>query len=239
MPPEMGIFVFIVVAILIALGIYWSYQQQLRRRQELAALADRLGWSFDPDHDAGHDDRFGQFAAFQRGHSRYAYNTLCGNLTVGDGVWPAQMGDYHYKVTSSNGKSTTTHTYVFSYLIIHVPYVVTPSLSIRREGLFDKLAGAFGFDDIDFESEEFSRRFHVKSDNKRFAYDVLHPRMMEFMLSSDPPGIEIEAGACCVMDGGATWSPEEFHRRFEWAKEFFGLWPRHVTADLESRRAIE
>lgn len=237
MPPEMGIIVFIVLAIFIAFGIYWSYQQQLKRRQELQALADRFSWSFYSDHDSGHDYRYSQFGIFQRGHSRYAYNTLRGNLQIGEHSWPALMGDYHYKVTSGSGKNRRTTTYNFSYLILHLPYGNTPSLTIRREGVFDKLAGAFGFDDIDFESEEFSRRFHVKSGDKRFAYDVLHPRMMEFMLASGPPEIEIEDGACCVNDGGSRWTPDEFGRRVDWAKEFFNLWPRHVTADLEGRRA--
>jgi hypothetical protein len=55
--------------------------------------------------------------------------------------------------------------------------VGTPSLLIRREDIGDKLIGGLGFDDIDFESEEFSRDFWVKSDNRRHAYGVIHPRM--------------------------------------------------------------
>ena len=62
-----------------------------------------------------------------------------------------------------SGKSTQTHTYRFSYLIAHVPFAGVPALLNRREGMFDKIAGAFGFDDIDYESAEFSRRFQVKS----------------------------------------------------------------------------
>jgi hypothetical protein len=233
----MEILVFIVVAILIAFGIYWSYQQQLRRRQELAALASRLGWSFDPDHDSGHDEQYAQFSIFQQGHSRYAYNTLRGTLETGDRAWPAQMGDYHYQITTSNGKTTTTRTYIFSYLLLHLPYGDVPSLAIRREGVFDKLKGAFGFDDIDFESDEFSRRFHVKSGDKRFAYDVVHPRMMEYLLESEPPAVEIDQGSCCIHDRGETWTPDEFQSRLDWAREFFALWPRHITAQLERERS--
>jgi hypothetical protein len=61
--------------------------------------------------------------------------------------------------------------------------------------------------------------------------------MMEFMLESAPPALEIEEGVCCLTDGGKRWSPEEFLNRLEWAQEFFEHWPRHITADLESRRA--
>ncbi|MEX2171972.1 MAG: hypothetical protein WD851_21810 [Pirellulales bacterium] len=233
----MEIFIFIIVAVLIAFGIYWSYQQQLRRREELTALAGQLEWSFDPDHDSSHDEQYAQFSVFQQGHSRYAFNTLRGTLNVGDAAWPAQMGDYHYQITSSNGKTTSTHTYIFSYLILDLPYGSTPSLIIRREGVFDKLAGALGFDDIDFESDEFSRRFHVKGGDKRFAYDVIHPRMMEFLLEDPPPSIEIENGACCVHDRGEKWTPQEFRTRLDWASAFFALWPRHITAQLDRERS--
>ena len=111
------------------------------------------------------------------------------------------MGDFTYKVTTSSGKSTTTTTYRFSYLILHMPWSGVPDLLIRREGMFDKIAGVLGFDDIDFESAQFSRRFHVSSTDKRFAYDVIDPRMMEFLLKGDPPTVDIENTRCCISDG--------------------------------------
>ena len=117
---------------------------------------------------------------------------------------------------------------------MHLPFGMTPDLLIRPEGLFDKIKGAFGFDDIDFESEEFSRRFHVKSSDRRFAYDVLHPRMMEFLLAVRPVMIDIERGRCCLSDGGRCWKPEGFASRIAFLREFFDRWPDHLTASLES-----
>ena len=73
-------------------------------------------------------------------------------MTIDERNYPAKMGDFVYKITTSTGKSTQTRTYRFSYLILHLPFGNVPDLLIRREGMFDKLAGAFGFDDIDFES---------------------------------------------------------------------------------------
>ena len=144
------------------------------------------------------------------------------------------MGDFTYKVTTHSGKSSSTRTYRFSYLIVHLPFGRVPDLLIRREGLFDKLAGAFGFDDIDFESAEFSRRFFVKSTDKRFAYDVIHPRMMEFLLAGEPPAIDIEYGRCCLSNGRRRWEPHEFKGRVDWIRRFFDHWPDHLTANLES-----
>lgn len=50
----------------------------------------------------------------------------------------------------------------------------------------------FGVDDIDFESAQFSREFRVKSPDKKWAYDVLHQRTMEFLLSNPRFSIEFD-----------------------------------------------
>ena len=42
----------------------------------------------------------------------------------------------------------------------------------------------FGADDIDFESARFSERFHVKSPDRKWAYDVIHTKTMERLLRS-------------------------------------------------------
>ena len=56
-------------------------------------------------------------------------------------------------------------------------------LLIRPEGFFDKVTEFFGYADIDFESAEFSRSFFVKSLDKKWAFDVISQKTMEFMLA--------------------------------------------------------
>jgi hypothetical protein len=224
-----------VIVVMIAIG-YFAHQAAKKRREQLASLAGEMGWSFDPSNDRSHDEEYSHFEIFRRGHSRAAYNTLSGHIDLDGRAHPAKMGDFTYKITRHTGKSTTTQTYRFSYLIAHIPYDNVPDVLIRPEGLFDKIAGAFGFDDIDFESAEFSKRFHVKGQHKRFAYDLCHPRMMEFLLQTSPPAIDIEHGRCCLSDGSKRWEPAEFRAMLAWAKEFFGHWPQHVVAELESNR---
>jgi hypothetical protein len=210
---------------------YLGWKQEQARTQALGELAARLGFSFAPGKDESHDDRFAQFEIFRRGHSRVAINTLHGSVSMFGADCRVVMGDFRYKVTSSNGKSSSTRTYTFSYVIVRLPWR-TPALLIRPEGIFDKVAAAFGFDDIDFESAEFSRKFLVKSDDKRFAYDVLHPRMMEMLLATKPPMIDIELGALCFSDGSRRWEPSEFERKLAYMGRFAELWPRHLLTDL-------
>ena len=229
----MQIVIILLVIVLVVVGALFGYQQQKKRREALRLLADRMGWQFRADSDHDHDDEYAQFGIFRQGHSRYAYNTLEGPVDIHGVNWPVKMGDFHYQVTSHNGKSSTTHTYRFSYALLRLPYRRIPELLIRREGMFDALKNLFGFDDIDFESAEFSRRFCVKSPDRRFAYDVIHPRMIEFLLEYEPPTIDIEAGSCLLADGKRTWTPEQFRATIDWAEHFFELWPAHVTAQLQ------
>lgn len=225
--------------ILIGLGIalllvfaYFGHLAEKKRREELAALARSLGFRFDPGPDRGHDEEYGHFEIFRRGHSRVARNTLAGRLTVDDRLYRVVAGDFRYQVTSGSGKNRSTHTYRFSYVIVELPFH-PPDLLIRPEGMFDKLAGVFGFDDIDFESEEFSRKFYVKSSDKQFAYDVVHPRMMEFLLKGLPAALDVEQGRLCFADGHRRWTPEQFRRRLDYLERFLALWPEHLMVQLD------
>jgi hypothetical protein len=224
--------IFVVFAALIIIGAIYSHQQQKARRLALSQFASRRGWSFDPSNDYSHDSRFGQFSVFTTGKSRYAYNTTRGSLQIAGADWPLQYGDYHYATESRDDKGTKTHHHYLSYVIIESPYLGAPDLFIRGEGFFDRIASVIGFDDIDFESAEFSRHFLVKSSDKRFAYDVVSPAMMEFMLSTTPPTVDFQGTRCCLYHGEQVLKPEDFAATLQWAVEFFEHWPRHVTAEL-------
>ena len=67
-----------------------------------------------------------------------------------------------------------------------------------REGIFSKIAQAVGYDDIDFESHEFSRKYCVRSKNKNFAYDIFHPRMIDYLLDNNDLILEIDGPALAV-----------------------------------------
>jgi len=230
---EIVLFVaFVAFALVVA---YFSHLNAQKRLQELAALAAELGWRFDAASDASLEDRYPQFENFSRGHSRYAYNTLMGSINIGGQDCSARMGDYRYRQTSGTGKSRKTRTYTFSYFLVDLPYVQLPQMFIRQEGIMDAVSRAFGFDDIDFESAEFSKRFHVTSGDKRFAYDVLHPQMMEYMLAAEPTQVEI-AGDCCLIADGSDWTADDFKRHREFVERFFELWPKHLTSTLQVNR---
>lgn len=73
-----------------------------------------------------------------------------------------------------------------------------PELRITRQNFLLRIAEAFGYEDIHFESAEFSRVFCVRSKDKRFAYDVCNPQMIEYLLTNRDLGIEIEGPALAL-----------------------------------------
>lgn len=169
-----------------------------KRREALAALAASLGLRFEPEKDRGIDERYGFLSRLNSGSNRYAANKLSGRHRDHD----VQAFDYHYETHSTDSKGhRQTHHHHFSYFILRLPRRF-PEVTITREGFLSKLAQAVGYDDIDFESAEFSRRFCVRSRDKKFAYDICHPRMMEYLLANDDLNVEIDQDCLAIVFSG-------------------------------------
>lgn len=226
------VLVFVAIGALILFGVWFAYHLEAKRREALFLLGQSLGFTYRGGPDTSFDTRH-THAPFCIGRHRRARNLLEGTTTIGEERLPVTLGDYEYAIRE--GKRDETRR--FSFALFRLPYPVVPDLTVRREHLGDKLLGAIGFDDIDFESEEFSRRFLVKSPDKRFAYAVIDPRMMEFLLGAEPPRILLHQSECLVyVTERKRWTPEEFRRHFEWGCDFLGRWPEHLRRELAERR---
>lgn len=172
------------------------------RRKELAAYASANRLRFSPGKDGSFDDRFPEFRCLGRGRSRFARNIISGRI---DGL-EIQAFDYQY--TTGGGKNRKTHR--FSALIAGSPVSLKPLL-IRRENFFDKIGEFFGVDDIDFESAEFSKKFFVKSPDRRWAFDVIHPQMMEYLLEAPRFSIQFDT-ADIIVWRNSRFKVEDFDR---------------------------
>lgn len=188
------IFVFLLFALLIIGGAIYSFIAARKRREELFELAARLGLAFRPDNDPELAKRFGFLDKLAQGSNRYAFNVLSGSYRQNQVL----VFDYHYETHSSDSKGhTQTHHHYFSFFILLLP-ISFPELKIAREGLFSKIAQALGYDDIDFESAEFSRTFCVRSKDRKFAYDVCNAQMMEYLLANRDLSLEVEGPALAL-----------------------------------------
>lgn len=170
--------VFIVFAVLIV-GIAVAghlHQKKVRREYERWAAGHGFGLRGGRVH--GMDEAFPTLECLRKGSNRYAYDLLTGQ-------WRGRAMrafHYHYEVYThdSKGRRQTHHHHLTVAAV--TSELPLQHLEIRPEGILDKVVSFFGMEDINFESAEFSRRFHVSAGNRKWAYDIIHTRSMEHLL---------------------------------------------------------
>jgi hypothetical protein len=217
--------VIVVVLVAVVVLIIYSICASGKRRKELAGWAMSKGLAFCPGNDRSFDSKYPNVNCLQKGDSRYAYNIMTGTLTSREFLGC----DYHY--ATGSGKSRTQHH--FSLVIIKSPILLEP-LFIRPENFFDKLTEFAGFNDIDFESAEFSKKFYVKSPDKKWAYDIIHPRMMEFLLASPMFSMQFDSLSVIVYRN-TRFSPAEFEDAANLVNGIFERIPDYVIQNKKLR----
>jgi hypothetical protein len=152
---------------------------------DLQTLAGRLKFEdFNPNRDEGFAMGWGFLNWLAQGQERYAFNILRGTYHE----QALFVFDYHY--LTGSGKSREEHYCTLLMLVFKESF---PQVSIGPESLRAKIAAALGVgNDIKFESAEFSRMFYVQSKDKKFAYDVCNPQMIEYLLANRGLQIEIQ-----------------------------------------------
>ncbi len=185
-------------ALLVAAGAFVAWRLEDRRRDAIGQAAARLGLSFAPERNAALARQYEHLRGLHDGANRYAFDVLHGDYEA----LPVTLFDFHHEThsTDSQGVSQTQHHY-HHVALLHLPREF-PDLLIGPEGIFSKIAQAVGYDDIDFESHEFSRRFCVRSHDKRFAYDFCNSAMIEFLLANPSLRLEIQAGLLALVFPG-------------------------------------
>jgi hypothetical protein len=135
--------------------------------------------------------------------------------------WQTQRTESY---TDSEGRTrtrTVTENHSEIVTAIRMPFSF-PRLSVGSDG---------GGKKVRFESEEFNNRFTVRTDNPKFASDVIHPRTMEFLMAVEPPDFRIE--------GDVTRFSVDRHDTqligfcADFAHEFFSRVPTFVWKDLQ------
>jgi hypothetical protein len=104
------------------------------------------------------------------GHSRQARNVFRGRYKG------AHLHCFEIRYQTGSGDNESTHH--FQVVAISLP-ATRPALDIGHENFLTKRFAK----DIEFENREFNDRFKIQSLSARFAYDVIHARTMEWMLT--------------------------------------------------------
>ena len=153
----------------------------------MTSLAEKNGLRFKPE-----------------GHFRNLCNDL--NLMQGRKVKRSVKNNYLYGRYQGHDIMVFDYYYLshlfyivrFSFFVLTLP-VSLPELLISKEKLLLKMGQSLGYDDIDFESREFSDKFCVRSKNKKFAYDFCNAKMIEYLLKNDDSNIEVENNVLSIF----------------------------------------
>jgi hypothetical protein len=167
---------FLVFGLLVAAAAYFQHQRKLERQRKFGALA--LGHGLDFSIDDPFDTLGEPFTHLQRGDGRGVENVLWGE-------WAGleiRAFDYWYYEESTDSKGHTSRSYSRSDCVLTSVDARCPTLQISGETVFTRLADALTFRDIEFESEEFNRRFTVKGADERFATAFCDARMMDWLM---------------------------------------------------------
>lgn len=216
------LFIVGIIALVVIVAVFSAIAAK-KRREAMAALAASLGLQYSAGKDYSFDERYPFLKKLSQGHRRYAFNIITGQY-LGHQV---QAFDYHYETYSrdSKGNRRTNHHY-FSFFILHFAQIF-PELTITREGWGSKVAQFFGYDDIDFESAEFSKKFCVRSSDKRFAYDICHARMIEYLLANQDLNLEIEKH-CLTLLFNRRLAPEQIKFNLDRLIQLRDLFPDYI-----------
>ena len=181
----MAALIFVVIILLVGLGIWYAWYAKKQRREALAQMAASLGLSYE------RTDPYGlvnlPFELFGRGDGQGTENVL-------DGTWQEVVlkeFDYWYYTESTDSHGATHKDYhYFSCALTEIP-IDAAALTIAHENLFTRLGDHLGFQDIQFESEDFNRAYRVKCKDTKFATDLVDGRMMQWLLPQQGWGFEL------------------------------------------------
>jgi len=189
-PPILIIVIIIAIAALATV----AYQHDQKRKRLLKAWAHSKGLVVHDRTQRGWEKEYPAFKIFNRGHSRRT------SLHIEGEVDGRRLRALDYRFTTGSGKNQQRHRRSMVFLDTDTPVI---PLHIRPEHIFDKVGEFFGHEDIDFESYEFSKRFHVSSSDRKWAYDVIHQGTMDYLLEAPSVHIEFGFNEIAVYKSGA------------------------------------
>lgn len=221
-----------VVALVALVGgaIYFAYVRARKRREALFAWATTNGLEY------SQSDPFGLlslgFHLFSRGDGRGIENVVWG-------MWndlPVKEADYWYYTESTDGKGHTTRSYsYFSVAVVEIECFLS-QVAVTKENVFTRLADHMGFQDINFESEQFNRQFQVKSRDREFAFKLIDARMIQWLLSTGGRFSFETSGPNLLVYEKRQKRPQDLIPLLGTAKEFRDRIPRIVWSEYGTPR---
>lgn len=192
----------------LAVGVILYYREK-KRREDLWSVAGRLGFSFSVEGDPHLLSGLGQFHLFSQGRSRKVRNVMHGEIQ--DIV--VSLFDYRY----TTGSGRHNHAHDQTVLLFSSERLALPSFTLRPEGLFHRMAGALGYEDIDFDSSPaFSDAYLLKGADEDRIRAIFTPEVRAYYTRHSRLCTEGERGRLVHYRAGRRVSPERIE---SWLQE--------------------
>jgi len=198
--PMVGIIAVGVAVVVVTVIIVLSRRYERNRKESLAEIARANDLELVADEDGVHRARVEGFKLGNVGRGRRLKNVI-------SGAWAGEdlmFCDYRY--TTGHGKHSSRHSLSILFLSLDRP---CPDLIMGPEGVFSKVAQAFGAKDIDFLTHpEFSKSFILRGEDEdaireRFDFDLL-----EFFEPWRGVSLEVSGGELAYYRNNKRCKPE-------------------------------
>ena len=222
--------------VLVVLGAWYAHRQEQKRIEAFQRWSGREGLAYRPEK---RSDPAYAYELFERGHSRYLRHLAWKEFeapTPGLSAVKLALFEYHYAVTRRTGKSSSTSHYYYTCVLLD-PGLDLGQVELAREGLGDKLLQAIGFDDIDLEDPEFSRRYAVKARRREDAYALLDQAMMRFLTAFKAPSLSTR-GRELLLFAETSASPEAYESMTRFVLRFLAQLPRTLVNAERAERGL-
>ena len=231
---EWQVWAVIGVAALVVLAYFvFRLLEQTRHAKRLRAFAEQTGWAYRPE---GGELLIGlKGFPFGTGTGRVALDVVQGTYSE------VNVASYTYSFDQQvAGEYAGEQVFTVTQALLPTKL---PRLDLVPEDIGTRVLSQFGLADIDLESAEFNRTWRVLSDDKRYAIDVVDPRMMLALMRNRQPGVAVRIDGDKVIAWSAGVAPVgELARRTDLVASVSKAIPAHVVrkyAELEEQRRAD
>ena len=154
---------------------------------------------------------------------RYAFNILSGCYAG----HPVRAFDFHCDPARRQSKYMSQPDVPCISVFMVMQEKPFPPLLIYPRKRWMRLEQMVKLERVELEAAEFAQAFVVRAGDRKFAYDVCHARMMEYLLAHHDLCLEIE-GRCIAMTFDQRVKPKDIPGRLQQLIEVRQLFPEYL-----------
>jgi hypothetical protein len=217
--PVVALVILLVLTGILLCRLVLRHYQNRQKSKSTAKWAKAHNLFHEPHRDEKIDHQLREFTCLCGGSPGYAANRVLGRHRE----WNFQAFYYHRCKYRMRDEPTDTSSAVLIYSTCPLEHLlIIPRVYTHFQ---DDL---FGSKSLNFESHAFSEKYYVRAENRKWAYDVLHPRAIDFLMSRPPCVIEFGRFSVIAYRTG-VWEPDTWLTDADTLIGLLEMLPDYVT----------